>query len=89
MTQKNEFEMRLAVVDHMAKMLLEMADLDVGEVSKEEEEEMLEDFTEIAGHLLDSMSFKPSKSENGVTFTADFALIDPEKYITDFLEENP
>lgn len=89
MTQKNEFEMRLAVIDHMAKMLLEMADLDVDEVSKEEEEQMLEEFAEIAGHLLDSMGFKPSNSENGVTFTADFALIDPEKYITDFLEANP
>jgi hypothetical protein len=89
MTQKNEFEMRLAVIDHMAHMLLEMAEFESDQITEEEEEEALQQYSEVAGHLLDSMGFKPSNSENGVTFTADFALIDPEKYITDFLEENP
>jgi hypothetical protein len=87
MTQKNEFEMRLAVIDHMARMFLEMADFE--ETTPEIEEEALEEYAEVAGHLLDSMGFKPSNSENGVDFTANFTLIDPEKYITDFLEENP
>lgn len=88
MTKQNEFEVRLSVVKHMAKMMLEMADVDFDSLSKEDETAMLEDYEEVAGHLLDSLTFSPSASEDGVSFTAKMTIIDPEKYITDFLEKN-
>jgi hypothetical protein len=88
MTNKNEFEVRLAVIKHMSKMLLEMTDVDLDKLPKEEEEIMLEDFEEVSGHLLDSLGFKPSNSENGVNFTASFTIIDPEEYIQNFLRES-
>lgn len=87
MTKKNEFEVRLDVVKHMAKMLLEMSEVDFDSLSPEDETTMLEDFEEVAGHLLDSLGFSPSESDDGVNFTAKMALIDPEKYITDFLSQ--
>jgi hypothetical protein len=86
MAKKSEFEIRLQVIDHMAKMLLEMADLDFENLSAEEEQDILQDFAEIAGHLLDSMTFTPSDSEDGVNFSANFTFIDPETYIRDFLK---
>jgi hypothetical protein len=88
MSKKNEFEVRLDVVKHMSKMLLEMSEVDFESMSPEDELTMLEDFEEVAGHLLDSIGFKPSNSENGVNFTAEFSIIDPEKYITDFLDKS-
>lgn len=88
MTKKNEFEVRLSVIKHMSQMLLEMADVDFDTLPKQEEQEMLEDFEEVAGHLLDSLGFKPSNSEDGVNFTANFTVIAPEEYITNFLEDN-
>ena len=88
MTKKNEFEVRLSVIKHMSLMLVEMADVDFETLPKEEEQEMLEDFEEIAGHLLDALGFKPSNSEDGVNFTANFTILDPEEYIRKFLEEN-
>lgn len=90
MTKKNEFEVRLAVIKHMSKMLLEMAEVDFENITPDEETSLLEDFEEVAGHLLDSVGFTPSESDDGVNFTAKFTLIDPEKYITDFLStEDP
>lgn len=88
MTKKNEFEVRLSVIKHMSRMLVEMADVDFETLPKEEEQEMLEDFEEVAGHLLDALGFKPSNSEDGVNFTANFTILDPEEYIQKFLEEN-
>lgn len=88
MTKQNEFEVRLSVIKHMSLMLLEMADVEFEELSKQEEQEMLEDFEEVAGHLLDALGFKPSESQDGVNFTANFTIIDPEEYITNFLENN-
>jgi hypothetical protein len=88
MSKKNEFEVRLDVVKHMSKMLLEMSELDFDTISPEDEAIMLEDFEEVAGHLLDSVGFKPSNSEDGVNFTAQMSIIDPEKYITDFLDKS-
>jgi hypothetical protein len=85
MTQKSEFEVRLSVIKHMSHMLLEMTDVDFDNLSSEEEDLMLEDFEEVAGHLLDSLGFKPSNSEDGVNFTAVFTMIDTEEYITNFL----
>ncbi len=89
MTKKNEFEVRLSVIKHISQMLLEMSDVDFDTLPKEEEEMMLEDFEEVAGHLLDALGFKPLSSEDGVNFTANFSIIDPEEYITNFLEDNP
>jgi hypothetical protein len=86
MTQKSEFEVRLSVIKHMSQMLLEMADVDFDNLPKDEEEMMLEDFEEVAGHLLDALGFKPSNSEDGVHFTANFTMFDPEEYIARFLE---
>jgi hypothetical protein len=88
MSKKNEFEVRLDVVKHMSKMLLEMSEVDFEAMSPEDEAIMLEDFEEVAGHLLDSVGFKPSNSEDGVNFTAQMSIIDPEKYITDFLDKS-
>lgn len=87
MTKKNQFEVRLEVVKNMAKMLLEMSEVDFDSLSPEDETTMLEDFEEVAGHLLDSLAFSPSDSDDGVNFTAKMTLIDPEKYITDFLSK--
>ena len=82
---KNEFEIRLAVIKHMARMMVEMSDVDFDNLSKEQEEAMLEDYEDVALHLLDSLSFSPQKSEDGVSFTADFVIQEPEKYIKEFL----
>lgn len=87
MAKKNEFEVRLALVQHISKMMLEMASIEFDKLTPQEEKEMLEDYEEVAGHLLDSVTFKPSPSEDGVSFTAQFTIIDPEKYIVDFLKE--
>lgn len=67
---KNEFEVRLEVIKHMSVMLLEMSEVDFEGLSPEDETIMLEDFEEVAGHLLDSIGFEPSNSEDGVSFTA-------------------
>lgn len=88
MSKKNEFEVRLSVIKHMSKMLLEMSEVDFSKLSKQDEEMMLEDFEEIAGHLLDSLNFKPQNSENGVDFAANFTIIDPEEYIQNFLKDS-
>ena len=88
MTKKNEFEIRLDVVKHMAKMILEMSDVDFDKLPADEEQLMLEDYEEVAGHLLDSMTFSPSESEDGVTFTAKFTIIDPEEYIQNILKNS-
>lgn len=88
MSKKNEFEVRLSVIKHMSKMLLEMSEVDFSKLSKQDEEMMLEDFEEIAGHLLDSLGFKPQNSENGVDFAANFTIIDPEEYIQNFLKDS-
>lgn len=89
MTKKNSFEVRLALIQHISKMMLEMAAVDFDKLSPEDEQIMLEDYEEVAGHLLDSVTFTPSGSDDGVSFTAQFTFIDPEKYITDFLEKTP
>lgn len=88
MSKKNEFEVRLEVIKHMSVMLLEMSEVDFEGLSPEDETIMLEDFEEVAGHLLDSIGFEPSNSEDGVSFTAKMSIIDPEKYITDFLDKS-
>lgn len=88
MSKKNEFEVRLDVVKHMSKMLLEMSEVDFDALSPDDETVLLEDFEEVAGHLLDSIGFKPSDSEDGVNFTAEISIIDPEKYISDFFDKN-
>lgn len=72
----------------MSIMLLEMSEVDFENLSPEDETMMLEDFEEVAGHLLDSVGFEPSSSEDGVSFTAKMNIMDPEKYITDFLDKS-
>ena len=85
---KDEFEVRLITIKHMAKMLLEMGNYEFEKLSEAEEAELLEDCEDVATHLLDSMGFKAGQSEDGVSFSAVFALKDPEKYIEEkFAEE--
>lgn len=84
---QDEFQVRLNTIQHISKMLLEMANIDFDNLSPEQEEILLEDYEEIATHLLDSMGFEPGQSEDGVHFKAVFALEDPEKYIQKKLEE--
>ena len=88
MTKQNEFEVRLSVIKHISKMMLEMAFVEFDKLTPQEEQEMLEDYEEVAGHLLDSMMFKPTNSEDGVSFSANFTIIEPEEYIKNFLKEN-
>jgi hypothetical protein len=83
----DEFEVRLSVVRHMARMLLEMASIDFDNLSEDEEALLLEDYEDVATHLLDSLSFSPEKSEDGVHFGASFAIQDPEEYIKKMLED--
>lgn len=86
MTQ-NIFEARLHIVKHMSKLLLEMAEVDWETITKEEEQVMLEDYEEVAGHLLDSLDFSVNNvAENG-EITATLNPIDTEKYISDLLAE--
>lgn len=89
MAKKNEFEIRLELIKHIAGIILEMSYVDFETLSAQEEQEMLEDFEEVAGHILDSITFKPSPSEDGVSFSADFAIIDAKKYAKDFFSKNP
>lgn len=89
MAKKSEFEVRLEVIKHIASVILEMSYVDFETLSAQEEQEMIEDFEEVAGHILDSMSFKPSPSEDGVSFSADFSIIDAKKYAKDFFGKNP
>lgn len=85
---QDKFQVRLNTIKHMSKMLLEMANLDFENLTPEQEELLLEDYEEIATYLLESMGFEPGPSEDGVTFSAIFALQDPEKYIIKKLEED-
>lgn len=89
MTKKNEFEIRLDVIKHTSKMLLEMAQIDFEKLSPQDEQEMLKDYEEIAGHIFDSLMFKPSNSEDGINFSANFTIIEPAEYIKNFLVDNP
>jgi len=84
---QDKFQVRLNVVKHMSRMLLEMAEIDFDNLTPEQEEVMLEDFEEVANHMLDSMGFEPGASEDGAHFKAIFALEDPETYIRKKLEE--
>lgn len=85
----NVFETRLSVVKHIASMMVEMADVDFDKLTKQEEQAMFEDYEEVATHLLDSMQFEVKEVQETGVFTASFALIDPIKYIENYLEENP
>lgn len=89
MAKKSEFEVRLETIKHIANIILEMSYVDFETLTPQEEQEMLEDLEEIAGHVLDSMSFKPSPSEDGVSFSADFSIIDAKKYAKEFFSNNP
>jgi ABC-type Fe3+-citrate transport system substrate-binding protein len=85
----NSFEMRVEVTKHMAKMLLEMADVDFDTLPAEEEQLMLEDYEEVAGHLLDSLGFEISEVVSDTEMVTKMAIQDIETYIKTFLENNP
>jgi hypothetical protein len=84
---KDEFEVRLMAIGHMARMLLEMAQIDFGSLTEAQEAELLEDYEDVATHIVDSMGFEAGPSEDGVSFNAKFTLEDPEKYIRKKLDE--
>lgn len=84
----SEQEIRLKVVKHIGEMLIEMADIDFDEISEKDEEILLSNFEEMASHILDSLGFEPiSDNADGITFQANFKVVDPNKYIIDFLGE--
>lgn len=66
-------------------MMLEMADVDFEKLAPQEEQTMLEDYEEVATHLLDSMSFEITDIKDDGSISASLKLIDIEKYISDFL----
>ena len=84
---QDKFQVRLSTIKHMSRMLLEMANIDFDNLSPEREEALLEDYEEVADYLLDSMGFEPGQSDDGVHFSASFALQDPEEYIRKKLAE--
>jgi hypothetical protein len=84
---QDKFEVRLMTIGHMARMLLEMAQIDFGSLTEAQEAELLEDYEDVATHIVDSMGFEPGQSDDGVTFKAVFSLQDPEKYIRKLLAE--
>jgi ABC-type phosphate/phosphonate transport system substrate-binding protein len=84
----NSFEMRVEITKHMAKMLLEMAEVDFDALPAEEEQTMLEDFEEVAGHLLDSLGFDIKEVVSDKEIVATIAIQDVETYIKTFLENN-
>ena len=85
----NVFEARLSVVKHIASMMVEMADVDFDKLTKEEEQNMFEDYEEVGTHLLDSLQFEVTEvAENG-EMTIKMLPIDPVQYIEKYLEENP
>lgn len=63
---QDKFQVRLNVVKHMSRMLLEMAEIDFDNLTPEQEEVMLEDFEEVANHMLDSMGFEPGHPRMGL-----------------------
>lgn len=83
---KSETEIRLEVIKHIAQMIYRMSE---EALSPEEELLQLEDLEEVASHLLDSLSFSPSVSENGVDFTASLSIIPVDKYVEKYFAENP
>lgn len=83
----DKFEVRVKVVKHIATMLLEMAAIEWEEITAAEEAELLEDYEEVAMHILDSLSFSPEDSEDGINIGAKMTLQDPEKYIRDLFEK--
>ena len=84
---QDKFEVRLTAIGHMARMLLEMAQIDFGSLTEAQEAELLEDYEDVATHIVDSMGFEPGPSEDGVSFSAQFTIQDPEKYIRKLLAE--
>lgn len=84
---QDKFQVRLNTIKHMSRMLLEMANVEFDTMTPEQEEAYLEDFEEVANHLLDSMGFQAGPSEDGASFTATFSLQDPEEYIQKKLAE--
>ena len=83
----DKYEVRLLVINHIAKMLLEMSQIDFDDLSPADEAEMLENYQDIAVHLLDSLGFECGESDDGTHFKATFALEDPEEYIRKKLAE--
>lgn len=71
----------------MARMLLEMANIDFDNLTPEQEDLLLQDYEELSNILLDSMGFKAGPSGDGVTFTATFCLEEPETFIRRILAE--
>ena len=84
----DKFETHLSIVKHMSKMLLEMADVDFDKISPEDEKAMLEDYEEVASHLLDSLSFEITDISDDGQISARIKPVDPEEYIKNFSENN-
>jgi hypothetical protein len=79
------FETRIAIVHHMAEMLLNMTDPD--DVKGIPDEELIGDFKVMATHLLGCLDFKVLETdENGLT-TATLRLADINDYMDKIIGE--
>lgn len=72
----------------MSQMLLEMADIEWDDITKAEELTMLEDYEEVASHLLDSLTFTITSVDENGEITVNLKPIDPEEYVKTFLAES-
>lgn len=83
----NEFEVRLEVIKHISQMMMEMADVDFEKLTPEQEQIMLEDYEEVATHLLDSLSFEIKEINKDGNFSASMKIIPPNEYIDKIFAE--
>lgn len=84
---KNEFEIRIDIVKHISAMLLEMSE--VGDSATDAEIQiMLEDFEEVADHILGALALEIKGIDDDGVISASMKLMDIEKYIEDLSDED-
>lgn len=80
-----EHEVRLAVIKHMAEMLLQMTDPElVGGPAGVQQ--YLDDYSEMSSHLLDSMRFSVV-SEDGGVYSITLNPMSPDEYVDSVLAD--
>lgn len=83
MTQMNEFEVRVALIEHIANMLFEMTDPDI---TKTDEQRFRTDYEVFASHLIDSLQIGVEES-NGVTHKVLITPMSIKDYVDKVLAE--
>lgn len=79
----NQYEVRLALVKHIAEMLFEMSD---PEVTDKDEQGFQEDFEEFASHVIDSMQITVEESD-GQTHKVSITPMPVQSYVDMVLGE--